>query len=132
MKDAVAIAPLTKISLEISKYDEEGNPPIPDSQIDFDFVFGIATEGFTAFEKTLFNKAPGDRIRIRIEPSQMELFFDYLSGPLRTALGADPPYELEVRVSAVKAVSDRELVHALARKAETSGFGCGGGCGCGC
>jgi hypothetical protein len=132
MKDTKEIAPLTKVSLIIKRCDGGGENHSRPSEIDFDFVFGIATEGFTTFEKALFNKIPGDRIHLHIEPSQMHLDFDYLAGPLMDAIGAEPPFELDIQVAAVAPVSDRELVRALVKKTETAGCGCscGGSCGC--
>jgi hypothetical protein len=134
MNDTVSIAPLTKVTLRIKHINGQDALPKPASPIRFDFVFGIATEGLTAFEKALLDKSPGDQMRICVEPCQAHQYFDYLAGPLTQALGVAPGFEIEVQVAEVSPVSDRELVHALAAKAASSGCGCGceGGDGCGC
>lgn len=132
MNDTFAVAPLTKVTLHIAHCQDKAGTPKPASPVEFDFIFGIATEGLTAFEKMLIDKIPGDRMRISIKPFQMNQIFEYLSGPLVQALGANPPFEMEIVVTEVSPVSNRELVQALAKKAELSGSGCGGGCGCGC
>jgi hypothetical protein len=132
MNDTVAIAPLTKVTLHIKTHVEKDTSSKPASPIAFDFVFGLATQGLTDFEKALINKVPGDRLHIHVKPSQAHLFFDYLAGPLTQALGAAPTVEMEVQVAGVSPVSDRELVHALAGKAASAGCGCEGDGGCGC
>jgi hypothetical protein len=132
MKDGKKIAPLKKVSLKITSCGGSGDNQARPKEIDFDFVYGIATEGFTAFEKALSDKIPGDTIHLHVEPSQMHLYFEYLAGPLMDAIGAEPPFDLDIQVAAVAPVSDRELVRALVKKTESAGCGCscGGSCGC--
>lgn len=130
MNNAATIAPLTKVSLSIDSPAKEPNP-LPSSQsVNFEFVYGIATEGLTAFELTLSDKIPGDRIDIQIDPTQARTYFEHLLHPLLEALNNELPSHLNVEVTSVSPVSDRELVRALAEKNE--GGGCGGGCECGC
>lgn len=131
MNDAAAIAPLTKVTLRIESPTESANPRTTPPSINFDFVYGIATEGFTAFEKTLYRKKPGDRVSIHIEPSQMHLFFEHLLTPLAEAFKSEIPCDLDISVTSVSQATDRQLVQALARKSAGGGCDCGGGCGCG-
>lgn len=130
MKDAETIKPLTKVSLKIHAIMEDAALQSAQSDIDFDFVYGIATEGLTAFETTLCEKAPGDQVSIQIAPSQMRSYFEHLLSPLMDAFKAELPSDLNIEIVSVKPVTDRELVRALAEKSE--GGGCGGDCGCGC
>jgi hypothetical protein len=132
MQNAPSIAPLTKVSVKL-----KANPSIasevrlPASEIHFSFIYGIGTEGITAFEKTLHGMAPGDQLTISVPSMQRQNYFEHLLNPLMEAIPIDPPFDLEIGVQSVTPVSDRELVHALARKSEGSGCGCDCECGCG-
>lgn len=130
MNNTAAIAPLTKVSLSIDKISKNMNPVTSSQSVHFEFVYGIATEGLTAFELTLSDKVPGDRVNIQIEPSQARPYFEHLLPPLLEAFNSELPSHLNIEVTSVSQVSDRELVRALAEKNE--GGGCGGGCECGC
>lgn len=130
MNDTAAIAPLTKVSLKIERDVQNTDSESPSPAIDFEFVYGIATEGLSAFELTLSEKVPGDRVKIHIEPSQARPYFEHLLHPLAAAFKTELPSRLNIEITSVSTVTDRELVRALAEKDE--GGGCGGGCGCGC
>lgn len=130
MKAADTIKPLTKVSLKINTIQERGSQPATSPMIKFDFVYGIATEGLTAFEVTLSDKAPGDQVTIQIAPTQARAYFEHLLSPLKEAFQTELPSHINVKVASVAPVTDRELVRALAEKNE--GGGCGGDCGCGC
>jgi hypothetical protein len=130
MDNSFAVAPLTKVSLSINENTKYTTPSAPSQSIHFEFVYGIAAEGFTAFEQTLSGKVPGDRFSIQIEPSQAQSYFEHLLPALQNAFNTEMPTHLNIEVICVSPVSDRELVRALALKNE--GGGCGGGCECGC
>lgn len=131
MEDAPSIAPLTKVSVKLNANPIANGAPLPASEIHFSFIYGIGTEGLTAFEKALHGRTPGERFTIGVPSMQIHNYFEHLLNPLMEAIHIDPPFELEIEVLNVAPVSDRELVHALARKSEGSGCGCDCGCGCG-
>ena len=131
MVDAPCIAPLTNVSVKIAANPVANEARMPAPEIHFSFIYGIGTEGLTAFEKALHGMTPGERVAIGVPSMQMQNYFEHLLNPLMEAVHADPPFELEIEVVNVAPVSDRELVHALARKSEGSGCGCDCGCGCG-
>lgn len=130
MKDAETVKPLTKVTLKINTIAKDAPLQTAPLEINFDFVYGIATEGLTAFEVTLSDKSPGDRVNIQISPSQAPAYFEHLLSPLAEAFQTELPSHLKVEIASVAPVTDRELVRALADKNE--GGGCGGNCGCGC
>lgn len=131
MEDAPSITPLTKVSVKIAATPITNEVRLPASEIHFSFIYGIGTEGLTAFEKALHGMAVGERLAIGVPSMQMHNYFEHLLNPLMEAIHADPPFELEIEVLNIAPVSDRELVHALARKSEGSGCECDCGCGCG-
>jgi hypothetical protein len=127
MAASQTIAPLTKVTLEltVSSGKQPENPT--ESTVDFDFVCGIGTQGLTAFEVDLLGKRPGERLQVHIEAGAMADYFEHLRTPILEALETEPPFDLNLAVRTVSRISPRELVYALARKG-----GDGGGCGCGC
>jgi hypothetical protein len=131
MEDAPSIAPLTKVSVKLKATPIANETRLPASEINFSFIYGIGTEGLTAFEKALHGMAPGEGFTISVPFMQMHNYFEHLQNPLMEAVPTDPPFELEIEVLNVAPVSDRELVHALASKSEGSGCDCGCDCGCG-
>lgn len=121
------IAPLTKVGLKLAATPRNGEAkPSPAASIEF--IYGIAAEGMTAFEKDLFGKAPGDHINLHCEPLQMPAYFEHLLCPLQETVKCEPPFDLDIEVTSIAPVTDRELVQALAQRSE----GCQCDCGCGC
>lgn len=92
----------------------------------FEFIFGVGPSGITPFEKALFDKRVGDRIRLDIAPSDYCQTVGHLELPLREQTGILAPVCLQVTVTGVVRAQDREVVKAMA-----SGGSCSD-CGCGC
>lgn len=127
MQNATAIGPLTNVSLALAaSVDAPGHRP-PPVNIQFEFVYGIGTEGLSAFEKELHGLLAGARMKIRVETDEMQSYFEHLRCPLLEALKIQPPLDLAIKVLSVRPATDRELVHALANR---DGGGCDCGCGC--
>ena len=132
MPDSLAIAPLTKVELNLYLAPEAHENETAASRLDFSFVCGIGTQGLTAFERDLIGKHPGDSISLQVSATRPLDYFEHLLFPLLKAVQTNPPFDLNVIVRGVSRVSDRELVHALAKKGGDDGCGCGcGGNGCG-
>ena len=129
MPIAAAIGPLTKVALKLTVSGERGQERPTAAIIRFEFVFGIGTQGLSAFEMDLSGLSEGARKKIQIEAHETQLYFEHLRCPLLEALRSIPPFDLEIEVLSVTPVTDRELVYALANK---EGSGCDCDCDCGC
>ncbi len=127
MQNATAIGPLTKVSLAFAVSDDVPGDSPPAGDIQFEFVYGIGTEGLSTFEKELHGLLAGARLQIRVETKEMQSYFEHLRCPLLEAVKIQPPLNLAIKVLSVRPATDRELVHALANR--DSG-GCDCGCGC--
>ncbi len=128
MQNATPIGPLTKISLSIDVLTiEPDSQPIRTGAL-FEFVYGIGTQGLSAFEKKLHGLEPGSRTKIRIANIDVQSYFEHLRGPLLDTLKIYPPFDMNIEVRSVSPTTDRELVHALADK---NVDGCACNCGCG-
>ncbi len=107
------------------------SPPAPnETKGEFTFIYGIGTQGMTAFEQALHGKQPGDGISRHVDGDNLLAEFEHLAGPLINAVGQPPPFELEIVIRSVVKATDLEVVQALAHKNDAGG--CAGGCGCGC
>jgi len=131
MLNATAISPLTKVSLSLSAADDASGHKLTPADIQFEFIYGIGTEGLSTFEKELHGLLAGARMTIRVETREMESYFEHLRCPLLEAVRIQPPFNLAIEVLSVRPATDRELVQALANK-DSSGCDCDCGCDCGC
>jgi hypothetical protein len=115
---------LMKVSLNLST----GNAPVDfDSGIPFVFIYGVGPSGITPFEKALFGKSVGDRIRFEILPADYRATVGHLELPLREQAGIMTPVCLMVTVTGVVRAPDREVVKAMAAGGSCSDCGCGCG-----
>lgn len=113
---------MTKVRLDIKT---AGHPKVP-----FTFVYGISTDGLTPFERSLFGKTAGDRLKLEIPSGTgCEIF-----GHLTRVLGENLDFsasrqpvsrQMDITIVAVSRATDREIIAAMA------GGGCGS-CDCGC
>lgn len=126
MSHLPTVAPLTKVILKLAVSSDATASGALRSDVDFSFVYGIGTQGFSAFEMDLMGKHPGDHMHLHVSTAQMDDYFEHLRPPLLKALKTDPPFDLDLTIQEVSPVSERELIKAMAQK------GGDGGCGCGC
>jgi hypothetical protein len=124
MSPASTVGPMCKVSLSLVPVQHT----VTTSATPFEFIYGIGTEGISAFEQALYGKTAGDRLCVQVEGNTMSAYFERLLCPLMDALTTTPPFTLDIEIRAISPVSDRELVRALAQ----STTGCDGDCGCGC
>jgi hypothetical protein len=113
---------LMKVTLDIEAEDlaaGSGNKS-------FQFVYGVGPDGITPFEKALFGKVAGDRVRLEIAPTEYLLTVGHLAMPLREQTGITSPAGMQVTITDVVKARDREVVQAMA-----AGGGCSD-CDCGC
>jgi hypothetical protein len=110
------------------KMDLEIDPP------EFEFIFGLAPEGMTAFEYQLAQKEQGQTISFPLKKEDVYDFFGPLQLPVRTLFtGGRGVVYLKVTITSVIAADNREIVRAMAEMlSHGGGGGCVGDCGCGC
>ncbi len=128
MSNRPTVGPMLKIFLSLKITGDEPEAPATPPSTSFDFIFGLGTHGLSPFEKALYGKAEGDTLSIRLENHTMQAYFDHLLCPLMEVAAITPPADLEAAIDAVRQVSDRDIVRAMAQKAG----GCDGDCDCGC
>jgi hypothetical protein len=126
MSDLSTVSPLKKVILKLAISSDAPAGGASRSEVDFSFVYGIGTQGLSAFEMALTGKHPGDRMHLHVNPVQMDDYFEHLRLPLLKALKTDPPFDLDLTIQEVSPVSERQLIKAMAQKSGD------GGCGCGC
>jgi hypothetical protein len=114
---------LMKVCLEIRTGGSAENNT---AAIPFEFIFGVGPSGITAFEKALFGKRVGDRVRFEIAPTAYRQSIGHLQLPRLRQGGIMAPLAMELTITGVVRASDRDIVKAIA-----AGGGCGD-CGCGC
>ncbi len=130
------IEPLKKITLSLlagSSGSASATYNLTGSPVNFQFIYGVASDGLCPFEAALHDKAIGESMTFAVSSGEGHAFFGHLCLPLYRALGIQIIPEaltLLAEVTAVSEAENQEIVQSLA-KALASG-GCGGSCGCGC
>ncbi|WP_319408640.1 hypothetical protein [uncultured Desulfosarcina sp.] len=93
----------------------------------FVFIYGVGPSGITPFEKALFGKGVGDRIRLDMTPGGFCETVGHLELPLSKQSGITASVSLQVTVVDVERALDREVVKAMAAGGSCSNCGCGCG-----
>jgi hypothetical protein len=130
------IEPLKKVTLSLlagSTGSQSEKFNLTAAPVDFQFIYGVASDGLCPFEAALHDKAIGDSLSLAVSSGEAHEFFGHLFSPLYRALGVQIIPEtitLQAEITSVAAAENQEIVQSLA-KALASG-GCGGSCGCGC
>jgi len=95
------------------------------------FIFGIGSEGMTAFECELADKAEGEEVLLHLKKEAFHNFFEHLNPPLMDLFDGRDDVYLKVKIVAVAVAENREIVKAMAEKGAHGGVGCDCGCDCG-
>ncbi|MCP4338217.1 MAG: hypothetical protein GY799_04870 [Desulfobulbaceae bacterium] len=125
---------LKKVTLSLSAANaggESGKANLTSAPVNFEFIYGLASDGLCPFESALQDKRAGESLTLTVPTAETHEFFGHLLLPLRQALGLQimpQTIALKVEITTVIDAGNREVVQALAK----SGSGCGGSCGCGC
>lgn len=128
-----AIQNLTKVVVALRAGNDSDSFNFTPTPVDFDFIYGAGSAGFCTFESSLYEKSEGDKITLTVPAAKASETFGHLRMPLYCALGlkglSDTLF-LEITVTGINEVDNRELVQSIAKGAS---HGCGGGsCDCGC
>jgi hypothetical protein len=123
-EQSLAIENLMKVTLNIqtaepSDTDDSGKP--------FVFIYGIGPSGITPFEKVLFGKGIGDRIKLDLTPDTVCETLGHLDLPLRKPFGVMAPVSFQVTVMGLEKAQDREVIKAMAAGGSCSDCTCGCG-----
>jgi hypothetical protein len=115
---------LMKVTLNIQTADpsaaDDGSEP-------FVFIYGVGPSGITPFEKALFGKGVGDRIKLNVAPNAFCETIGHLGLPLPKPSGIMAPVSFQAPVVDVVKAEDREVVKAMAAGGNCSDCGCGCG-----
>ena len=111
---------LMKVSLSVKSGENE-------SQVPFEFIYGVGSQGITPFEKALFGKGVGDEVEFSLSPSDYCETIGHLELPLLKQTGIMSPVSLKVTINAIVKAKDQEVVKAMAAGGSCSDCGCGCG-----
>ncbi len=125
------ISNLKKVGLKIRAGDGKDGYMFSSAE-PFVFIFGVASEGLSAFEVLLDGKGVGEKVTLTAEQSELAGVFGHLYRPLMEFLGlAVQPrrLHLDITVSDIDDAQEKEIIRAMTA---ALGRSCGGGCDCGC
>lgn len=122
---------LKKVTLTFQAGTSAAQMDLTPQHPEFEFIFGLATEGMTPFEYELVDKSEGEEILLHIKKNSINRFFEHLSPPLGDLFEDRDEIYLRARIAAVADADNREIVKAMADMASHGGSGCDCGCGCG-
>ena len=129
----LSIENLTKVVVTVRAGREEDTFDLVSSPVPFEFIFGVGTEGFCAFESALYEKSEGEKVTIIVAAGEAGEVFGHLHARIRRILGIPKitePLFLEVTITRVSQTDNHELVQAIAAAAGQGGCGCNCDCGC--
>ena len=123
---------LKKITLDIQTGMSPEHMDYQGGVRQYEFVFGIATEGMTPFEFELVGKHQGESVFFKLNKAMAPMFFEHLNLPVWDLFNARKDIFLKVTVTSVVPATEREILKAMTDAVHHGGGGCGGDCGCGC
>lgn len=122
---------LKKVTFELEAGSSQADLHLTNDPLQVTFVFGIATDGITAFEKAFFSGVVGDEQTFEIQKDNACDILGHLRIPLLGQLTVSPPFILKARITDIVQAENREVIQAMS--ASISDCSCDGGdCGCGC
>ncbi len=127
----ITIDVLAKVELSLALAGESGAQTVADSGVEFEFIFGVATEGLSSFELALKGKKEGEHCTLTVPAAEANEYFGHHFSLLKQVLSLQTVPEtihLNIHVLSVKEAESREIVQSIARAAASCS--CGGSCGC--
>ena len=129
--DKIVVDHLKKVTLELEAGSGPDRMDHTDSPLQHTFVFGVASDGITPFEKAFFSCAVGDERTFDIQGQNSCDTLGHLRVPLLAQLPVSPPFFLKARIAHITQAENREVVQAMAATLNDCGGDCDCGCGCG-
>jgi hypothetical protein len=126
---------LKKITLALQAGTCPGIMDLRPKDLEFEFIFGLSPEGMTPFEYALVDRAIGEEISLQLHKETYRHFFEHLNPPISDLFDGCSELHLKVKIIGIATPQNREIIKAMAERAQQSEGGCGGGdceCGCGC
>ena len=121
---------LNKVTLDLEAGSRPDDMDLTKNPVQYSFVFGVAANGITPFEKALFAGAVGDAQTFAIQADNACDILGHLRSPLLSQLSVSVPFFLKARISHISQAENREVVQAMAATLADCGDGCDCGCGC--
>ncbi|MFW2369059.1 MAG: hypothetical protein ACN4GW_21800 [Desulforhopalus sp.] len=128
---AVTVQPLKKLKLYLTAGGSPGSGPGRDP-VGVEFIFGIASDGLSPFERALSGKKQGDILSLSVASAEAQGYFGRCLGNYQQLLGLPimpATIYVTVEVADILDAENREVVQSLAKSLS---HGCGGSCDCGC
>ena len=128
----ISIDVLNKVELSLALAGESGAQPVADSGVEFEFIFGVATDGLSSFELALKGKNEGEHCTLTVSAGEANEYFGYHFLLLKQLLSLQilpETIHLNIHVISIKEAESREIVQSIAKAAASCN--CGGVCGCG-
>lgn len=122
------IEPLKTVSLEYTAGTTPESNDLIAAPKPLAFIFGIGTEGLTAFECALDGKAVGDNGSIEVTSNGFEEIFGHILSRSEMFTLNPGCFYLHYTIKDIADTAPSEVVRSIAAAAG----GCGGNCGCGC
>ena len=122
---------LKKVTLELEAGTGPDDMNLTNGPMQNTFVFGVASDGITPFEKVLFSGNIGDEQTVEIRKENACDLLGHLRVDLLGQLPSAPPFFLKARITHIVQAESREVVKAMAAALSDCGADCDCGCGCG-
>ena len=123
---------LKKVTLELEAGSGPGDMNLTNGSLEHTFVFGVASDGITPFEKAFFGGVVGDERTFEIQGPDACETLGHLRSALLGQLPVSPPFFLKARITQIVPAGNREVVRAIAATINDCGEGGDCDCGCGC
>jgi hypothetical protein len=122
---------LKKIKLVLAAGTSHGvnNLQLPVSE--FEFIFGLGSNGMSPLEYDLAEKTIDDEISVQLNRKTFPDYLMHLQLPIHGLFAELDSFYLTMRIDAIEQADNREVIKTMAEMA-SHGNGCGCGCGCGC
>lgn len=105
---------LEKVNLLLSVRGVEEIEPENCQDWPLSFIYGLGAEGLTPFEQDLADKSVGERLLIRLSTARLQGYFHALKLPPLPIPAKQEIFFLQVRITGIEPVSQRELIREMA------------------
>ena len=120
---------LKKVKLSMEAGTTAERMDLTPTALEYEFIFGIGSDGMCPFEYQLINKNEGDIVLLRLKKEEIHLFLGHLQPPILNLLEEKKSIYINVKIAKIEQADSKEVVKALAKLASHAGD-CDCGCGC--
>ncbi|QTA92031.1 hypothetical protein [Desulfonema magnum] len=128
MNDKAKIENTKKITISAEAGKTPDSADLTPWPFQFEFIFGLGTEGLTPFEYELADKAEGDEILLHLKQENLHETFEHICVPFHHLSDHPDAFYLKAQVVKVAPATDREIVKAMAGGSSCGDHCCGDGC----